>query len=90
MLFGERLAAGGLRARHDQRGRLQPILDAETGDAERCAADQDDERADQRPAMLRLSPKPSHGNPSLGCLRGPRTRRHSGAVAEALSGGVRW
>ena len=49
MLFGERLTAGGGGARHDQRGRLEPVFDAEPGDAQSHAADQDDEEAENRP-----------------------------------------
>jgi hypothetical protein len=46
VLFGERLTVGGGGARHDQRGRLEPVFDAESGDAESNAADQDNDKAD--------------------------------------------
>ena len=65
MLFGERLAAGGGGARHDQRGRLEPVFDAEPGDAESRAADQDDDEADDGPAKPRLTRVPPHGDLSL-------------------------
>ena len=58
MLFGERLAAGGGGARHDQRGRLEPVFDAEPGDAESPAADQDDDKADDGRAKPRLTRVP--------------------------------
>ena len=62
MLFGESLAAGGVGARHDQRGWLEPVFDAESGDAESPAADQDDDQADDGRAKPRLTRAPPHGN----------------------------
>ena len=77
VFFGESLAAGGGGARHDQRGRLEPAFDAEPGDAEGTAADQDDDEADDGRAKPRLTWAPPHGDPCLRRLH----RRRSGAAA---------
>ena len=61
MLFGESLALGRGGARHDQGGRLEPVFDAESGDAESPAADQDDNQADDGCARPRLTRAPPHG-----------------------------
>ena len=85
VLFGESLAAGRGGARHDQRGRLEPVFDAEPGDAEGPAADQDDDQADDGRAKPRLTRAPPHGGRSL-----RRLHYQTDSLANPMSAHLDW